>query len=176
MGENNKLSSGLLLQTDRSRFVAVNRQGGFVLILALVMLGVLTLIGISSMNSSSIELKATANAQQHQIAFNAAQALIEYSVSQPVVSAKIIDYQQNDPAADAQVITPTASTLNLNDIKSLTATTRLVGCTVAVGSSLEEGKGFVYSYFAIDSVATNKTGTATSIQTQAVRYPAAGCT
>ena len=59
----------------------VARQQGFVLILVLVLLAVLTLIGVSSMNSSNLELKATANARQHQAAFNAVSSLLEYTVS-----------------------------------------------------------------------------------------------
>ncbi len=152
------------------------RQQGFVLILALVMLSVLTLIGVSSMNSANIELKSTANAQQHQIAFNADQALLEYSVSKPVVNAKGINYKNNNPDADDQVFEPDAETLNLSEIQSLKATVKLSGCAVAIGNSLENGKGFSFSYFTINGVATNKTGTASSIQAQAVRYPAAGCT
>ncbi len=74
-----------------------NQQSGFVLVLALVMLSMLTLIGVSSMNSASTELKATANAKQHQLAFNATQSLLEYTVSKPGTNK--IDYQTRDTTA-----------------------------------------------------------------------------
>ncbi len=71
------------------------RQRGFVLVLALVMLAVLTLIGVSSMNSANMELKITANSRQHQVAYNAAQSLLEYTASDGGVG--VIDYQTKTP-------------------------------------------------------------------------------
>jgi len=147
------------------------KQRGFVLILALVMLAVLTLIGVSSMNSANIELKATANAQQHQVAFNAVQSVIEYAIS--ASGAALIDYQTNDP-------TPQTITTTVADAADLSATAVYGGCSVGVGSSLEEGKGFSYNFFNITGTGANKTaagttGTATSTQTQGIRFPAAAC-
>ncbi len=149
-----------------------SRNGGFVLILALVMLTALTLIGVSSMDSANIELKATANARQHQVAFNATQSLLEFAISKPVVADKLINYQRNDPNDPPQVY----NSFTFPGAKDLVATVSLIGCSVAVGSSLEEGKGFSFSYFKVDGQAANAKGTARSFQSQAVRYPAAGCT
>jgi len=81
MSSNKPLSKKMRTKALSSNRLHNSKQQGFVLILALVMLTVLTLIGVSSMNSANMELRATANAQQHQVAFNAVQALIEYSVS-----------------------------------------------------------------------------------------------
>ena len=146
----------------------VSRQRGFVLILALVMLAVLTLIGVSSMDRSNMELKATANARQHQAAFNATQSVLEYTMSEAGVAA--IDYQTTTPNS----ITSYTGAGDLN-AKNVSATVNYIGCAAAIGSSLEEGKGFSYSYFNVDGQASNVTGTATSLQSQGVRYPAAGC-
>jgi type IV pilus assembly protein PilX len=148
-----------------------SRQQGFVLILALVMLAVLTLIGVSSMNSANMELKATANAQQHQIAFEGVQSMLEFAISKTGSSA--IDFQTNDP-------TPQVVTTTLANASSLSASAVYGGCSVGVGSSLEEGKGFSYNFFNITATGSNETaagtkGTATSIQTQGIRYPAAAC-
>lgn len=148
-----------------------NRQRGFVLVLALVLLAVLTLIGVSSMNTANMELKATANAQQHQVAFNAVQSVLEYAIS--ATGATLIDYQTNDP-------TPQTVTTDVADATALSATAVYGGCSVGVGSSLEEGKGFSYNFFNITGTGSNKTaagtaGTATSIQTQGIRFPAAAC-
>lgn len=152
------------------------QQNGFVLILALVMLAVLTLIGVSSMNSANMELKATANAGQHLLAYTATQSVLEYSVSQPVVAAQTINYQLNDPTLFPVNLVPTPVQLNITNVSSPLITLNLIGCSVAIGSSLEEGRGFSFSYFSVGSTASNLSGTATSIMSQGVRYPAAGCT
>lgn len=142
-----------------------NKQQGFVLILALVLLAVMTLIGVSSMNSANMELKATANAQQHQFAFNAGQSIIEYAVSAD--GASYIDFQTTD--ATPQPVTTTVAGV------TTTAVAVYAGCAVGLGSSLEEGKGFSYNFFNITGSGSNSTGTATSIQAQGIRFPAAAC-
>ena len=142
-----------------------NKQQGFVLILALVLLAVMTLIGVSSMNSANMELKATANAQQHQFAFNAGQSILEYAVSAD--GAGLIDFQTSDP-------TPQPVTATVMGVVT-TANAVYAGCAVGIGSSLEEGKGFSYNFFNITGSGTNSTGTATSIQAQGIRFPAAAC-
>jgi Tfp pilus assembly protein PilX len=143
-----------------------DRQQGFVLVLSLVMLAVLTLIGVSSMNSSNMELKATANARQHQVAFNAVQSVLEYAISD--TGASLIDYQTSNAAP--QVIDYSVAGADL-----LSATAVYAGCTVGVGSSLEESKGFSYNFFNITGKGSNATKTATSTQNQGVRFPAAAC-
>lgn len=142
------------------------RQRGFVLVLALVMLAVLTLIGVSSMNSATIELKTTANSRQHQVAYNAAQSLLEYTASDGGVG--VIDYQTKTPNS-------IASYTGIAGASAVSATVTYLGCSVAIGSSLEDGKSFNYSYYNVAGSASNSTATATSLQSQGVRYPAAGC-
>ena len=142
-----------------------NKQQGFVLVLALVLLAVMTLIGVSSMNSANMELKATANAQQHQFAFNAGQSILEYAVSAD--GASFIDFQTSDP-------TPQPVTTTVMGVVT-TANAVYAGCGVGIGSSLEEGKGFSYNFFNITGSGSNSTGTATSIQVQGIRFPAAAC-
>ena len=151
-----------------------NNQQGFVLILVLVLLTMMTLIGVSSMNSSSIELKAAANAQQHQVAFNAVQSLLEYTISDQG-AAPVVDYQISDPNL-TQIVTTT-----LANAASLSATVVLSGCSIGLGSSLEAGKGFSYNFFTIRGSGSNTQGgsttpgKATSIQGQGIRYPSASC-
>ncbi|MDT8281978.1 MAG: PilX N-terminal domain-containing pilus assembly protein [Gammaproteobacteria bacterium] len=144
-----------------------DRQHGFVLVLALVMLAVLTLIGVSSMNTANMELKATANARQHQVAFYNTQSLLEYAVSATGIEVAGLDFQTSDD-------TPQPVSTTVDGVVVAGAAT-YAGCTVGVGSSLEEGKGFSYNFFNINSAGGNKTGTATSIQTQGIRFPAAAC-
>ena len=145
---------------------ACGKQQGFVLVLALVMLAVLTLIGVSSMDSASIELKATSNARHHQIAFNAVQSLLDYSVSKN----SPVDYQP------ANLSTP--QTINYDDgnaaTKDLVATVSYTGCNTGVGSD-QEGGGFSYNFFDIQGSGTNASGTAISLQSQGIRFPSASC-
>ncbi len=143
----------------------INKQSGFVLVLALVMLTVLTLIGVSSMNSANMELRATSNARQHQVAFAAAQALMDYAKSDPGVRA--INYLTKTPNSVTDLPVAGAS--------AVSAAVSYAGCSVAIGSSLEEGKGFSYNFYTVAGTASNATGTATSLQTEGVRNPAAGC-
>ena len=142
------------------------RQQGFVLILVLVLLAVLTLIGVSSMNSSSMELRATANARQHHVAFNAVQSLIEYTVS-----------GQTAVTVDFQTVPSTTQTVPyaMTGASALTADVAYAGCAASVGSSLEEGKGFSSNFFNVTAKGANAAGTATSTQVQGVRFPAAAC-
>lgn len=143
-------------------------QGGFVLVLALVMLAVLTLIGVSSMNSANMELRATANARQHQIAFNVVQSLLEFVISDQG-AAPVVDFQ----TADKNLVQTVTTTVT--NASALSAEVRLSGCSVGLGSSLEAGKGFSYNFFNITGSGSNSTGTATSIQGQGIRYPSASC-
>lgn len=141
------------------------QQRGFVLILALVMLAVMTLIGVSSMNSANIELKATANAKQHQVAFNATQSLLEFTISKPATN--IINYQTMDTTPQLY------NGFVLIGASALTASINYVGCGKGVGGSLEAGKGFGYNYYSVRGSGSNTTGTSTSNQVLGVRYPSA---
>jgi type IV pilus assembly protein PilX len=144
-----------------------SHQGGFVLILALVLLAVLTLIGVSSMKSANMELKATANARQHQYAFNAAQSMIEYAISTTGIKTANLDFQSS--AAVEQPVSVTIDTVVVAGSATYT------GCSVGVGSSLQAGKGFSFNFFNIDAVGLNKTSTSSSVQAQGIRFPAAAC-
>lgn len=148
-------------------------QRGFVLVLALVLLTVLTLIGVSSMNSASIEVKSAANAQQHQIAFNAVVATIEYAISDDVVKGggtPLLNFQTN--SAVAQPVLPHV----VANASNLQASLAYVGCLPgAPGSSLEDGKGFGYNLYTLTATGANASGSATSTQIQGVRNLAAAC-
>ena len=141
------------------------RQQGFVLILVLVLLATLTLIGVSSMNSSNMELKATANARQHHVAFNAVQSLIEYAVS-----------GQTAVTVDFQTVPSTVQTVpyTMTGASALTADVAYAGCAASVGNSIA-GKGFSSNFFNVIATGANASGTSTSTQVQGVRFPAAAC-
>lgn len=146
-------------------------QHGFVLVMALVLLAAMTLIGVSSMTGSSMELKAAANARQHQIAFNAVHSLLQYTLAADAVTAANtpVDYQISDITVTQNV------THTLANASALQATIVFAGCSSGVGSSLEAGKGVSYNFYNIDASGSNAAGTSTSLQGQGVRYPSASC-
>ncbi len=148
------------------------KQQGFVLILALVLLGAMTLIGVSSMNSTNVELKATANAQQHHLAFNAAHSVLQFAIS----GTTSLDFQNT---ANEVLATGTMPAV-LPGVTALTGNKRHAGCTFGVGSSIEEGRGLSYNFFEVTAqgfTATSggATGSSSSGQGLGVRYPAAAC-
>jgi len=146
------------------------KQQGFVLVMALVLLAVMTLIGVSSMNSANMELRATANARQHQIAFNGVQSLLEYILSKDAVKTdgNLIDWQTTSVVA--QDVTHV-----IDNTSSLQASAVYAGCSSGVGSSLEAGKGVSYNFYSVAASGSNTTGTSTSLQNRGVRYPSASC-
>ncbi len=156
-------------------------QQGAVLILALVMLTVLTLIGVSSMSSSSLELKVASNAQQHNVAFQGAQSRIAFASSDdpinPINFLIPLDIE-NPPSWPVQTCDPADNCPNGgsgNTAWVATARADYLDCFKGFGSSLEAGKGFSYRIFQI--TATGQTGSlsARSTQVGAVRYPVKSC-
>ncbi len=146
-------------------------QRGFVLVMSLVLLAAMTLIGVSSMTGANMELKATANARQHQIAFNAVHSLLEYTLSaDAVTTANVpVDYQIADTAVTQNV------THTLENASALQASIVFAGCSSGVGSSLEAGKGVSYNFYSITASGSTTAGTSTSLQNRGVRYPSASC-
>lgn len=158
--------------------IKANRQQGFVLVLALVMLSVLTLIGVSSMNSANTELKATANAKHHQIAFHATQSLLEYTVSVP--GTKEINYLTRDKTPvlysdETGVGDKVLGYTKTPNSSAISATVSYLDCGRGDGTSLEEGKGLGFNLFDVKGTAKNAKGTAVSNQTLGVSNPSASC-
>lgn len=141
-----------------------SKQQGLVLVLSLVMLTALTLIGVASMESASMELRAAANSQNHQVAFNSVQSLLDYSVSK----SSPVNYQP------AVLTTDQTVTYTFPGASSLVATVSYTGCAASIGTTLAGG-GLSYNYFNIDGSGANAGGTATSIQSQGIRFPSASC-
>lgn len=164
----------------------INKQSGAVLVLALVMLTVLTLVGVASMDSSSMELKVASNTQEHDVAFQSAQAVIAFVTSDDENNP--IDY--HDISGTDQVLSQSYEDIGLTnqdlgkgypypgsivtDISG-DATVTHVGCTAGIGDSLEEGKGQKYNFYDVTATGFNTTGSSSSVQVQGVRYFAAGC-
>ncbi len=160
-----------MILTKQKHGMRSNKQHGFVLVIALILLAVMTLIGVSSMNSANMELRSMANAQQHQRAFSGGQSVLEYIISTGAVRSDnglALDFQ--DSTLGSQPVS--TSIAGVANTGSLT----YVGCTVGVGSSLVAGKGFSYNFFnSLGTGVNNVQAKAVSIQNQGVRFPAAAC-
>jgi len=151
----------------------IEEQKGAVLVMALVMLTVLTLIGVSSMSSSTLELKVASNTQQHDSAFQAAQTVIEIAASEDPMNTNNYQVFVTDPAnALFEQIINYASA---DGEATAQAATFWVGCKKNIGSSLEEGKAPASNFFNVRATGQTITGSSSSVQMQGLRFPAAAC-
>jgi len=154
------------------------QQRGAVLVLALVMLTVLTLIGVSSMSSSSLELKIASNAQRHNTAFQGAQSRLAFVSSvdplNPIDFLIPIDMKADPITWPVQTCDPADGCLNGTNWVA-TAVVRHVACKAGAGSSMEAGKGFANRVFEIEVTGETAALTARSTQVGAVRYPVKAC-
>jgi len=90
------------------------RQRGVSLIVALVMLIVLTLIGVSSMNTAIVELKMAGSSQQQSIALNRANELLR--VGEDRVAAIVADPQTFDFSASGDGYYAKADDIDVHNI------------------------------------------------------------
>ena len=152
---------------------AMNTQQGAVLVMALVMLTVLTLVGVSSMSSSTLELKVAGNTQQHDTAFQAAQTLIDIAASEDPMNTNNYQVFKIDPMQPGyeQII----NYATVDGEATAQAATIWVGCKKNIGSSLEEGKAPASNFFNVRATGQTITGSASSVQVQGLRFPAAAC-
>ena len=143
------------------------------LVMALVMLTVLTLIGVSSMSSSTLELKVAGNTQQHDIAFQAAQTIIDITASDDPANTNNYQVFITDSAAPGfeQIINYASA----DGKATAQSATFWVGCKKNIGSSLEEGKAPASNFFNVRATGMTITGSSSSVQVQGLRFPAAAC-
>lgn len=153
------------------------KQAGVVLIMALVLLTVLTLIGVSSMSSSTLEMKVASNMQQHNTAFQAAQARLAFASSDDASNPinYLIPINVAEPNTwPVQTCNPADGCVNGSGWTA-TANVRYLSCAKGAGSSLESGKGFSYRTFEIEATGHTTTGSSRSVQVGATLYPVKGC-
>ena len=167
------------------------RQSGVVLVMALVMLAVLTLVGVASMSSSTLEMKVAGNMQQHNIAFQAAQSRLAFAGSEDpgvpasgdvaaIPSANPINYLINidvqaDPSEWPVQDCNVEDGCPNGDGWVATAEVSYLACGKGFGSSLESGKGFSFRMFEIVAVGETATRSAKSVQASTLRFPVKGC-
>ena len=151
----------------------IEEQKGAVLVMALVMLTVLTLIGVSSMSSSTLELKVASNTQQHDIAFNAAQTVIDITASEDPMNTNNYQVFISDP--DDPLFEQIINYASADGEANAQAATYWVGCKKNIGSSLEEGKAPASNFFKVRATGQTITGSSSSVQMQGLRFPSAAC-
>jgi type IV pilus assembly protein PilX len=138
------------------------RQAGAALVVGLLLLLVLTVLAISGMNTSSLNLVMAGNTQYSQNAFQAAEAGIERSIA------------ANDFNPDPNIDPEKFENIAVGATAKYTAisTPQLMGVAQPAlpGSSLDS---FSTYHFEIDSTGTSKRGsTARNVQAIAVIAPA----
>jgi type IV pilus assembly protein PilX len=154
------------------------KQSGVVLVMALVMLAVLTLIGVSSMSSSTLEMKVSSNMQQHNVAFQAAQSRLAFAgaddESNPVDYLVAIDVTADPDTWPVQTCNAGDGCVNGGDWKA-TAEVKYLSCGKGFGNSLEAGKGYSFRIFEITATGETSTGSSRSVQASGIRFPVKGC-
>jgi hypothetical protein len=75
---------------------APGRQTGVVLVVSLILLVVLTLLGLASMNMSSLEEKMAANSQESIAALQAADSGLTYTLEEPTAIPASLSGQATD--------------------------------------------------------------------------------
>lgn len=102
----------------------IKKQQGVALVVGLVMLMVLTIMGVSSMRNSSLQLQVAKNTQEHNIAFQTSLACIDHSI-------RNADLSKIDVAQDFNYVMPNNPGLTAK------CSTAYVGCARIFGGSLE---------------------------------------
>jgi len=77
----------------QTNFYNIQRQQGAVLLMSLVLLIVLTLLGISALDSTKLETKMAANIQENHTAFQAANAGLDQAYHHYVFQGKTNDFK-----------------------------------------------------------------------------------
>jgi type IV pilus assembly protein PilX len=154
-----------------------NKQSGAVLVMALVLLTVLTLIGLSTMSSSTSEMKIANNSQQHAMAFQAAQSRIDFASSAQQVSP--VNFKINIPDLSNPATWPIQTCNDADGCPNgldwnVTAVITYKGCATGFGNSLE-GKAIALRTFDVAVDAATANGLGRSVQRQGVRAPVRSC-
>lgn len=149
----------------------IEKQNGAALVVGLIMLLVMTLMGVTSMNSSRTELKIASNLNNHSIAFQTAALLIERALVDP-----LIDWTDSSPTLQkGSYATGYEST---DKLRAGEFTLTFSGCRLAAGSSLtgRGGQVIVHEISAtgnVKNVAGDTVGV--SLQTSGYKTVVAGC-
>lgn len=137
-----------------------NKQQGIALVVSLVMLMVLTIMGVSSMRNTSLQLQVAKNTQERHVAFQTSLSGVEHAVRN---------------ADTTQIDTPQVFNYSIPNNPELTAsgTTSYGGCTRALGASLESGGSL--NIFETVSTGVSAGGASVTIVTGLGKHTPANC-
>lgn len=125
--------------------IASNRQQGAALVVGLVLLVVLTLLAVSGVFTSTMELRMVRNAQSQERAFQAAEVAIENALANPLIST-------GTPEIQAPIANPNA----IDDMYSYTLAHT---CPSIVPVSTDPDKVFSIGEFSAYHFEVDATGT-----------------
>jgi len=91
-----------------------NDQRGAVLVVGLVLLMVLTVLGVSGMNTATLELTMASNAQSHQNAFQAAETGIDIAIARRNFNTVAPSIVPVTPLGDGSYDTQSVTTFQVN--------------------------------------------------------------
>jgi type IV pilus assembly protein PilX len=129
-----------------------SRQGGAALIVGLILLLVLTILAVSGVMTSTLELRMVGNTQLQERAFQAAEVAIEDALANPVLTTAA-------PIIQAPIPNPNA----VDDQYEYVL--RYV-CETPVGAGYSIGTGFFAYHFQVDATGRTTSGNALAQHSQ----------
>jgi type IV pilus assembly protein PilX len=139
-----------------------HHQSGAVLIVSLVLLLVLTVIGVTSMRSATLEEKMAANSMNYDITFHAAESAIEKALDDETALTQAMDNSTVSVDSDIGDSSITSS-----------ATLTYAGPAIIYGNNLTQ-KGIPASAFDVTGTATRANTGASVTVSQGVKRSMAG--
>lgn len=135
------------------------KQKGAVLIMSMLMLLVMTLIGITTMNTATLEEKMSANSMNINISLQA---------SESAVDAALADTNNLVLALNSTIPVSVTTSLGVSGVTSV-ATIRFLGSTIAPGFSFGNNQG-TFSTYQFEAVGTGSVpaANATSVTVQGI--------
>ncbi|MCW8855251.1 MAG: PilX N-terminal domain-containing pilus assembly protein [Gammaproteobacteria bacterium] len=155
----------------------INKQEGAALVIGLLMLLVMTLLGVSSMSTTTTSLKMSVNTQIQNSAFQVAATVLNQSLvehTDPVKRTSWSEYSGLElPVLSIEEL-DTSATSGLANTQ-MSATKQYIGCDAnVIGDS--RARALIYKVVGTGAI-TNSVGTAisTNIQAMGVQAFSAGC-
>lgn len=151
---------------------SVTKQNGAALVVGLIMLLVMTLMGVTSMNTTRTELKIANNLNNHSTAFQTAALLVERILVDPAI------IWSNADMVVPQTGSYPAGYTSGDGLRAGTASLLFVGCRASAGASItgHAGKTTVHE-LSVAGNAVNSNGDVVGVSRQRGGFAttAAGC-
>lgn len=154
----------------------LGKQNGAALIIGLLMLLVMTLLGVTSMSTSTTALKMSVNTQIQNSAFQVAATALNHSLVNSPDSALNVDW--GNTTANILVVDSVQKLDQAGTVPNsqMGATIQYIACAKNIIGESADARALVHKVTGTGSI-TNDVGTVISsnVQVIGVRSPAAGC-